>query len=93
MKKLLSIILLLFLAACASAETTAPAVSTAPPEPETAVSPPSPAANANDTALQSGVIAGFPAKDAAEASIVRERDWKKGAEEPAVTIIEYGDFQ
>lgn len=55
--------------------------------------PRSPAANANDTALQSGVIAGFPAKDAAEASIVRERDWKKGAEEPAVTIIEYGDFQ
>ena len=28
-----------------------------------------------------------------EASIVREQDYSKGAEEPTVTIIEYGDFQ
>ncbi len=29
----------------------------------------------------------------AQASVVRARDWTKGAEEPLVTIIEYGDFQ
>ena len=29
----------------------------------------------------------------AEAGVVRERDWTKGAEDPLVTIIEYGDFQ
>lgn len=28
-----------------------------------------------------------------EAGVIRERDWSKGAEDPAVTIIEYGDFQ
>lgn len=29
----------------------------------------------------------------AEAGVVRERDWTEGAEDPLVTIIEYGDFQ
>ena len=28
-----------------------------------------------------------------EAGVVRDRDWTKGAEDPLVTIIEYGDFQ
>jgi hypothetical protein len=28
-----------------------------------------------------------------EAGVVRDRDWSKGAEDPLVTIIEYGDFQ
>ena len=35
----------------------------------------------------------FPATTAEEANIVREVDYFKGAEEPLVTIIEYGDFQ
>jgi hypothetical protein len=34
-----------------------------------------------------------PAATAAEAGVVRERDWTKGAEDPMITIIEYGDFQ
>jgi len=29
----------------------------------------------------------------AEVSIVLDRDWQKCAADPAVTIIEYGDFQ
>jgi hypothetical protein len=29
----------------------------------------------------------------AEAAVVREQDWVKGATEAAVSIIEYGDFQ
>jgi uncharacterized protein YcfL len=34
-----------------------------------------------------------PAVTAAEAGILRDRDWTKGAEDPLITIIEYGDFQ
>jgi len=34
------------------------------------------------------------ATDAADPTQARERDWKQGdLEDPAVTIIEYGDFQ
>lgn len=29
----------------------------------------------------------------AEAAQIRDTDWSKGAEEPLVSIIEYGDFQ
>ena len=43
--------------------------------------------------MESAIIPGFPATTVQEASIVRERDWKKGAEDPLVSIIEYGDFQ
>jgi len=32
-------------------------------------------------------------KNPTDASVVRDRDWTKGAEDPLVTIIEYGDFQ
>jgi hypothetical protein len=38
-------------------------------------------------------ISGFPATTVAEASIVRDRDWVKGTDDPLVAIIEYGDFQ
>jgi hypothetical protein len=34
-----------------------------------------------------------PASNITEASIIREQDWRKGATEPLVEIIEYGDFQ
>ncbi len=34
-----------------------------------------------------------PAGTVAEAAVVREQDWRKGAADPAVLIIEYGDFQ
>ena len=34
-----------------------------------------------------------PATTVAEAAVVREQDWVRGATNPVVTIIEYGDFQ
>jgi hypothetical protein len=34
-----------------------------------------------------------PAGTVAEAAVIREQDWRKGAADPAVVIIEYGDFQ
>ena len=34
-----------------------------------------------------------PAETAAEAGVIRDRDWTKGAADPLITIIEYGDFQ
>ena len=33
------------------------------------------------------------ASNAADAGVIRDRDWTKGADDPLVTIIEYGDFQ
>jgi hypothetical protein len=44
-----------------------------------------PAATAGEEGPQAEVLAA--------ASQVRQSDWTEGAEEPAVTIIEYGDFQ
>ena len=34
-----------------------------------------------------------PASTVEEAAVIREQDWRKGAAEPVVVIIEYGDFQ
>lgn len=34
-----------------------------------------------------------PATSVVEASVIRDRDWVIGAQEPSITIIEYGDFQ
>lgn len=34
-----------------------------------------------------------PARSPAEAAVTRAQDWRKGAAEPLVVIIEYGDFQ
>lgn len=34
-----------------------------------------------------------PANTPEEAAQVRPQDWRKGSEDPAVVIIEYGDFQ
>jgi hypothetical protein len=34
-----------------------------------------------------------PAGTVAEAAVAREQDWRKGAADPDVLIIEYGDFQ
>jgi cytoskeletal protein RodZ len=38
-------------------------------------------------------ISGFPATTVEEATVVRDRDWVKGTDDPLVAIIEYGDFQ
>lgn len=43
---------------------------------------------------ETAVDAGFPmASSIEEAAERRETDWVKGAEDPLITIIEYGDFQ
>lgn len=34
-----------------------------------------------------------PASSVEQAAIIRDQDWGKGATEPVVQIIEYGDFQ
>ena len=34
-----------------------------------------------------------PAATVEEAAIVREQDWRKGAADPIVVLIEYSDFQ
>lgn len=79
----------LFLAACGASES---AVSSSASS-ATAVSPtdapaptnvPAPTVASNDASL---------ANPLATASIIRESDWVRGAAEPIVTIIEYGDFQ
>jgi PBP1b-binding outer membrane lipoprotein LpoB len=97
MKRLLILwITAVFLAACAAAEPETPV--TAVPQAATAVQETAAPVEEDDasavTTLPEPVnIAGFPAANVDEANIVRERDWKIGAEDPLVTIIEYGDFQ
>lgn len=92
---LLPILLLFFLAACQTGggvpvesrtetETDeSSSINDAPPEE-------SPAVVAPTDPLNNEVTIG---QNAAEAGQVRERDWTKGAQDPLVTIIEYGDFQ
>lgn len=41
----------------------------------------------------SAIPAITPATSVAEASSIRPQDWVKGASDPKVVIIEYGDFQ
>lgn len=90
MRKLLLIPLLLLLVACG-----APAASVTVDQPagedaeSTTVSEAAPESQAE-------MVSGdpiTPAKTAAEAGAIRDRDWTKGAEDPLITIIEYGDFQ
>ncbi len=102
MKKVLLLFLLLSLAACGSETVTETAVN----EPETAaatavkeaVDHPSPdlvpatGESASPTAAPASDEI-TPATTPAEADIVRSRDYVIGASDPAVTIIEYGDFQ
>lgn len=102
MKKILLLLTaLLVLAACASPETAVlPEAAVAEPVTETAVAvAEEPAETDGNTdpveqeEREQEETAVFPATTVAEASIVRDRDWQKGAADPAVTIIEYGDFQ
>lgn len=52
-----------------------------------------------ETAEEAGDSAVAPADDDAsdvadsDPTQVRDRDWAKGAEDPLITVIEYGDFQ
>ena len=85
--------LLLFLAACASGGDTLTPADVAEPGAEAAPT----AAEATAAATTDGETATTPADTTAAAddpTLARERDWKLGdLTEPAVTIIEYGDFQ
>lgn len=82
--------------ACGSTETAVSVESTKPvadstednPAAETEVEDGSSSEPANEVAMP-----GFPATTVEEASIVRDRDWVKGTDDPLVAIIEYGDFQ
>ena len=91
MRKLLLIpLLLLLLAACGTQETAEPADEAPKDSSETE--------DVSESAVEneiSSVSAGpiTPAETVAEAGVIRDRDWTKGAEDPLITIIEYGDFQ
>lgn len=90
----------LLLVACGSTSTeTAVSVPEEPSRPETDSPEEEPAVETEtEDELSSETtdeieISGFPATTVAEASIVRDRDWVKGTDDPLVAIIEYGDFQ
>lgn len=92
MKRFLLLVLLFLLAACGSAtpattETDEPAAVD-----DTAVStePDTPAVSSGDV---EAVAAITPATTIAEAAEIRPQDHVKGATEPKVVILEYGDFQ
>lgn len=92
---ILLFVALVLLAACGGSISTETAVDST--QPATAVSQEEAAAEpASETAaLSSGAvdIPNFPATTVQEASVVRDRDWTQGTDDPLVTIIEYGDFQ
>jgi hypothetical protein len=46
-----------------------------------------------DTAVSGPDLEIPTARTIAEATLLREREWVEGAEDPIVVIIEYGDFQ
>lgn len=83
MRKLLLLPLLLLLAACGA--TSSPTAPVAEREDDPVEAPADPAAN-DVAAVSTGTTP-------AEASVVRDQDWIKGAANAAVSIIEYGDFQ
>ena len=90
MRKLWLLPFLILLAACASGGG-APIESQGEPDVESSTSvPESPSAVAQMEPLNNEIVIG---KNPADASAVRDRDWTEGAEDPVVSIIEYGDFQ
>ncbi len=102
MKKIVLLWLVFLLAACGAAEAPERSTELSPTEPAsqtTGEKPPATAvvdeeAPAEASPVESSDADAFTiAKTPEEAGAVRARDWAKGAEEPAVTIIEYGDFQ
>ena len=90
MRKLLLLPLLLLLVACGSSAAVETEDEKAEKSDDTAaVSEAAP--ESQPVAVSADPIT--PAETAAEAGIIRDRDWTQGAEDPLVTIIEYGDFQ
>lgn len=98
MKKILFFVfLIMLLAACGSGTaelpTTKPQAPAANPAADEATDSAKTEAEPAAEEPKSETDASFPAANVAGAAVVRERDWMKGAEEPIITIIEYGDFQ
>jgi hypothetical protein len=99
MKKAIWLLLLTTLLACGSA-TTEVQPTEIDLEEDTAVPNTEVTAETNDNTesqplvlLPDAVEDFSPAKSVAEAAVIREQDWSKGAVDPVVVIIEYGDFQ
>ena len=100
MRKLLILPLLLLLVACGSADEPQ---DTAPSEGAVANEASAPAETSGDDTSVEETSSGDTAQDGKgsvvtgktpeQAGVVREQDHVKGAAEPTVTIIEYGDFQ
>ncbi len=99
MKRILTLLipLLLLLAACASGGDDFAPADVAEPGADAVAPTTAAATDAPATVASAGEEAITPAETAAPAddpTLARERDWKLGdLESPAVTIIEYGDFQ
>ncbi len=79
-------------------EATQPPTTAAEPEiatavPQTTTSDEPTVAPTQPAASDDLPTATFPATTIAEAAILRDSDWIDGASDPAITIIEYGDFQ
>ena len=100
MKKAIWLLPLVLLFACGPSTTSLPSAD-AVTEADTAVTNTNETAETTDDAPASENAAvgatnleNFsPAGTVTEAAVIREQDWHKGAVDPAVVIIEYGDFQ
>lgn len=100
MKKAIWLLLLVLLLACGPSTTGLPPADINTEE-ETAVTNTEETAETNgetpesdNSAAEATNLDDFsPAGSVEEAAVVREQDWHKGAADPAIVIIEYGDFQ
>ncbi|MDX1414667.1 MAG: hypothetical protein R3293_10785 [Candidatus Promineifilaceae bacterium] len=95
MRKIWLLPFLLLLVACASG-------GGVPPESQQVAEPEDPPvaeeSPTEDTAPESAPVQALNndisiGANAVEAGLIRDRDWTQGAEDPLITIIEYGDFQ
>lgn len=92
MKNLVYMMLMCLLLAACSQTTEPSAVATSSSNTAPADAAASTTTGEENTAV-SAIPAITPATSVAEASSIRPQDWVKGANEPKVVIIEYGDFQ
>jgi hypothetical protein len=95
MRKIWLLPFLFLLVACASgggapSETQQNAESESPKAAEESVNESVSMDNAPAETLNNEIAIG---ENPVTAGVIRDRDWTKGAEDPLVTIIEYGDFQ
>ncbi len=94
---LLVMFLLLLLAACGAAisdtAVTNPIESVQNENGDTAVASSTETVNSENEDTAVAVTSFTPAQNAAEAAQLRPDDHTQGADEPIITIIEYGDFQ